>query len=86
MSDKTRLELDIEQQERYRTPVGVKILIAVLIIALFAVGVYTLNIRQELSKKEREIISFKENLRKEKVELLSRIKRLETKPPSSEYK
>ncbi len=66
MPDKTRLELDIEHLERFRTSPGVKILIVVLIIAIFVIGVYSFKIRQELTKKEQEIILLKENLRTKK--------------------
>ncbi|NOZ69913.1 MAG: hypothetical protein GXP46_11900 [Deferribacteres bacterium] len=61
MPDKTRLELDIEHCERFRTPPGVKILIVFLVIAVFALGVYTFKLRQELAKKQQEIILLKKN-------------------------
>jgi hypothetical protein len=74
MTDKTRLELDIEQLEKLRTPVMVKIVIFFLLLCLCAVGAYTFSLKQELSAKEQEIV-----LMKEKIELLGRIKQLEDK-------
>ena len=77
MVDKTQLELAIEERERHKTPVSIKILIAILAAGLCVIGVYTFNIKQELLKSEQEKILLLENYKKEKVELISRIKKLE---------
>ena len=77
MADKTQLELAIEERERHKTPVSVKILVALLIIGLGAAGIYTFDLKQELLKKEEEIILSHEKFQQEKIELLSRIKKLE---------
>lgn len=69
MPDKTRLELDIEHLEKFRTPAAVKIVIFLLLLCLCAVGAYTFSLKQELFVKEHEIL-----LMKEKIELLGRIK------------
>ncbi len=61
MPDKTRLELDIEHRERFRTPPGVKLLVILLVIAVLGLGVYTFKLRQELAKKEHEIVLLKKN-------------------------
>ncbi len=61
MPDKTRLELDIEHCERFRTPPGVRALIILLVIAVFALGVYAFKLRQELADKQQEIILLKKN-------------------------
>ena len=65
MQDKTRLELDIEQLEKFRTPLAVKIVILLLLLCLCAVGAYTFSLKQELFLKEQEIV-----LMKEKIEVL----------------
>lgn len=77
MEDKTRLELDIQERESHRTPAAVKALVALLIIGLCAMGIFTFNMRKELLEKEGEIMLLQESFRQEKVELLSRIKMLE---------
>ncbi len=77
MTDKTPLELAIEERERHKTPVSVKILIAILAAGLCVIGVYTFEMKQELLRSEQEKILLQENYNREKVELLSRIKKLE---------
>jgi hypothetical protein len=82
MLEKTRLEWEIEHHERYRTSPLIRFLLFLLIMGLCAVGVYTFLLRQELSKKEQEIILMRENFHKEKTKLLDRIRFLEGKPLS----
>ncbi len=77
MSDKTPLERDIERYEMFRTPIGIKILIAILIAGFCAAGIYALDLRQNLSEKEQEIALIKDAFQKEKVELIGELKRLE---------
>ncbi|MBI5408280.1 MAG: hypothetical protein HZA14_02835 [Nitrospirae bacterium] len=84
MSDKSDLERDIELHEIRRTPAGMKILIALLVVSLCALGAYTLSLKSELSKKDREISVTKEGFQKERAELANRIKELETKKTSHE--
>jgi hypothetical protein len=81
--DKSRLEREIERQELCRKPIGIYFLIFLLLIGLFAVGVYTLRLKEDLSKKEQEIILMKENFQKERVRLLDRIKVLEKESTAS---
>lgn len=77
MSDKTPLERDIECHEMLRTPIGTKILIAILIVGFCAVGIYALDLKQDLSEKEQEIVLIKDIFQKERVELIGELKRLE---------
>ncbi len=82
MADKTPLELAIEEHERHKTPLSIKLLIAILAAGLCVVGVYTFNIKQELLKSEQEKVLLQENYNREKVEFLSRIKKLEAEDVS----
>lgn len=83
MTDKTRLELDLEHQERYKTPLGVRILIVLLIMGLCAAGAYIFRLHQALSQKEQEIVALRNNFQNEKTALLGKIRRLETEQSSS---
>lgn len=76
MSDKTRLEMDIEHKERLRTPISIKILIALLLIGIFVIGIYAVVLKQEILKKEEEIILMQNNVQREKAQLLGKIKKL----------
>ncbi len=82
MSDKTPLERDIEHHERYKTPVSVKFFIILLCASLCFVGIYAFYLKQEVSRKDRELLFLKDNFQKEKVELLGKIKQLEAETPS----
>jgi|COG998Drversion2_1049125.scaffolds.fasta_scaffold166084_2 hypothetical protein len=82
MPDKTPLEFDLEHHEKFRTPARVKTVIVLLLISLCFLGVYTIKIKQELAKIEQETVVLKSNFRKEKVELLRKIKWLEAKQDS----
>lgn len=82
MLEKTRLEWEIERHERYRTSPLVRFLLFLLIIGLCAVGAYIFLLKQELSRKEQEIILMRENFQKEKAMLLDRIRSLEGRSPS----
>ncbi|HDH04567.1 MAG TPA: hypothetical protein ENH01_02485 [Nitrospirae bacterium] len=84
MSDKTRLEFEIEHHERLRTPLRVKTLIVLLVISLCIIGVYTSKIKQRLLETKREAVVMENNSRKEKVALLRQIKQLQAKQMSSE--
>ncbi len=86
MSDKTRLELDIEHHERYRAPINVKIFMILLFATLCFVGVYAFHLKQELSRKEQELVLMKDNFQKERVELLGKIKQLEAETTSMKSK
>ncbi|MCK5504704.1 MAG: hypothetical protein KAJ10_06055 [Thermodesulfovibrionia bacterium] len=76
MNDKTRLELDIEHKERLKTPVSIKILIVLLIAGLCVIGMYAAILKQDILKKEQEMILMQENVRKEKAQLSNRIKQM----------
>ncbi len=82
MADKTPLELAIEERERHKTPISIKILIAILAAGLCVIGVYTFNIKQELIRSEQARILLQENFNREKVEFLGRIKKLEAEDVS----
>ncbi len=76
MNDKTRLELDIEHKERLKTPVSIKILIALLLTGLCVIGMYAAILKQDILKKEQAIILMQENVQKEKAQLSNRIKQM----------
>ena len=77
MRDKTPLERDIECHEMLRTPIGIKILIVLLVAGFCAVGIYAIDLKQDLSAKEQEIALIKDIFQKERVELIEELKRLE---------
>ena len=81
MEDKTPLERDIERHELSRTPLKVKILILLLLIGLISVSIYSLKLRSMLRLKEQEISEIKEIFQKERIELISQIKRLSLERP-----
>ena len=76
MNDKTRLELDIEHKEKLKTPVSIKILIALLIAGLCVIGMYAAVLKQDILKKEQAMILMQENVQKEKAQLSNRIKQM----------
>ncbi len=80
MSDKTPLERDIETHERYKTPVSVVVLIILLLLGLGVIGVYTFDLKQQLSEKEHQLVLQKKKFHAEKVDLLNRIKEMRQKP------
>ncbi len=82
MADKTRLELELEQSERHRTPAAIKIFIFLLIIGLCAVGFYAFHLKQEVLRYEEEAVLLMESFQKEKVELLGEIKQLDAEDVS----
>lgn len=77
MSDKTRLETEIERQEMARKPRGIFLLVALLLICLAAVGAYALKLRHDLSIKEKELSLIKYNCDNEKAAFSNKIKELE---------
>jgi len=81
MLDKTRLEHDIESREILRTPKGVRLFIALLLIFICAVGVYSYNLKQDLRKKNEEIARIKDDFKKETKKLLTKIKKYENQSP-----
>jgi hypothetical protein len=84
MSDKTPLERDIECHELIKTPIGIKILIALLVAGFCAVGIYALDLKKNLSGKEQEIALIKDVFQKERAELIEELKRLELDRDDSE--
>jgi|Deesub1362A_J573_1020465.scaffolds.fasta_scaffold00230_50 hypothetical protein len=74
MMDKTRLEHDIERHEMVRTPLCVKLLIVILMAMLAATGPYIYKLRKEIKERDLRIITMKEAFKKEKAELLRRIR------------
>lgn len=74
MLDKTRLEHDIESREILRTPKGVRLFIALLLIAICANGIYSYNLKRDIAKKDAEIARIKDDFKKETNKLLTMIK------------
>lgn len=79
MSDKTPLERDIETRERARTPGAIKLLLLILLSGLIAVTFYTLLLKQELLRKDRQIILLQEKHQNEKSMFLEELKKLRTR-------
>jgi len=74
MVDKTRLEHDIERHEMLRTPLCVKLLIVILVAIVAAAGSYIYKLREEIRERDHKIITMEEAFKKEKAELLRKIK------------
>ena len=79
MSDKTPLERDIETRELVRTPVIIKLLILILLSGLIAITFYTLSLKQELIRKDQEIIMMQEKFQNEKSLYFEKLKKLQNK-------
>jgi Tfp pilus assembly protein PilO len=76
MDYKTPLERDIERNELFKTPLSIKVLIVLLIARLAALGLYTLNLKQEMTIKKQEIAEIKELFQEEKLESIEEIRKL----------
>jgi len=76
MSDKTPLERDIETRELVRTPVIIKLLILILFSGLFVMTLYSFVLKQELVKKNQQIILMQEKFLNEKSLLFGELKEL----------
>jgi len=74
MIDKTKLELDIERHEMYRTPFCISLLVIILTMALITSGIYIYKLRREIEERDLKISLMKEDFKKEKAELLKRIR------------
>lgn len=85
MSDKSQLEKAIERQELVKKSRGVFAMIIILSFSLGALGIYTLNLRQELLIKEKEIVLIKKSFDREKALLLDKIKILEKKQGGPDF-
>ncbi len=79
MSDKTPLERDIETRELVRTPIIIKLLILILLSGLIAITFYTLFLKQELIRKDQEIIIMQEKFQNEKSMYIGKLKKLQDK-------
>ncbi len=77
MEDKTRLELDLEQLERYKTPPGIIALIVILIIIILFLGFHSLTLKRLIHKKDARIEEIKKGFDLERRELEERIRGLE---------
>ncbi len=76
MSEKSRLEIEIENKEATRKPLSCLILIALLSIALGALGVYAYKLKQDISIHEEEKVLIEQEFKQEKTDLLDRIEKL----------
>jgi len=84
MSDKTPLERDIETRELVRTPGIIKLLILLLLSGLIVVTLYTLNLKQDLIKKDQKIILMQEKFQNEKSLFLGELKELRKRMKTAE--
>lgn len=76
MDDKTRLELDIENLERYKTPPGIKALLVILIIIVFLLSFHSIMMKELIQKKDARIEMLKEDFNAERKELREKIRGL----------
>lgn len=83
MPDKTRLEEELEREEMRRRLSGARLLLLFLIIMLLASGIYIYKLRDEIRQKDEEIVRIQKDFKKEREELLRRIKELSD--PSSTH-
>jgi hypothetical protein len=79
MENKTSLERDIERIESFRTPLGVKVLIVLLIAGLAAVGFYALDLKRKMTMKENEIVEIRKASQEERLGLMEEIRKLTEK-------
>jgi hypothetical protein len=84
MSDKTPLERDIESRELVRTPGIIKLSIFILLTGLFVVTIYSFVLKQEIAKKDQEIIRMQEKFQNEKSLLLQELKELRNRIKSED--
>ena len=84
MSDKTPLERDLETRELVRTPGIMKLLILILLSGLFVTTIYSFVLKQEIMKKDQEIIRMQEKFQNEKSLLLQDLKELRNRIKSED--
>ena len=77
MEDKTRLELDLEQLERYKTPPGIKALIVILIIIIIFLSFHSMMLNELIQTKDERIEEIKKDFDLERRELHEKIRGLE---------
>ncbi|MBI4698190.1 MAG: hypothetical protein HY758_04590 [Nitrospirae bacterium] len=78
MTDKSRLELDVEKKEQLKGPFSAFVLLIIFsAIAFGLAGIYVMKLRHEISAKDMTINSLKSEHDNEKAALLIRVKRLE---------
>jgi len=77
MEDKTRLELDLEQLESYKTPPGIKALLVILIIIILFLGFHSLTLKRLIQKRDARIEEIKKDFDLERRELHEKIRGLE---------
>ena len=86
MDDKTRLELDLEQLERYKTPPGIKALIVILIIIILFLGFHSLTLKRLVQEKDARIVVIKKEFYEERKKLYEKVRGLEEKPSEQPLK
>jgi hypothetical protein len=79
MESKSPLERDIERIESFRTPLGVKVLIVLLIAGLAALGLYALDLKRKMTMKENEIAEIRKASQEERLGLMEEIRKLTEK-------
>ncbi len=84
MSDKTPLERDIETRELVRTPGIIKLLIFILLTGLFVITIYSFVLKQEIVKKDQEIMLMQEKFQNEKTLLIQELKELRNRIKSED--
>jgi membrane protein insertase Oxa1/YidC/SpoIIIJ len=79
MENKTALERDIERIELFKTPLGVKVVIVLLIAGLAALGLYAIDLKQKVTVREKEIAEIRKVYQEEKIGLMEEIRKLTKK-------
>jgi hypothetical protein len=79
VDDKTALERDIERNELFRTPLGVKVVIGLLIAGLAALGLYAMDLKQKMTMKEQEMAEIRKVSQEEKLGFMEEIRKLSEK-------
>ncbi|MBL7049435.1 MAG: hypothetical protein ISR96_07970 [Nitrospira sp.] len=80
MDEKTQLEQELEVHERSRTPLGIIIIVILLTAGLIASGYYNYSLKLRLNESIEKQESLKQVWQENKLQLLKKIKKLETNP------
>ena len=80
MDEKTQLEHELEEHERSRTPLTVKVLLILLIAGLIASGYYNYTLQLKLAESIQKQEASKQVWQEDKLQMLKKIKKLESRP------